>query len=94
MEKMIPTVPNPSQDSHNPSFVVEIAEDEKIVGDEFVHTLHVPPSPPTAVNDDHRVESPHSPYSPYVEWEWKACVYKSSMTILVNMWMIIRMIQR
>ena len=43
VEKMIPTVPNPTQYSHNPSFLPETTEGEKIVSDELVPTLPAPP---------------------------------------------------
>ena len=59
VERIILAIPNDTQDSHIPSFIIETVVDEKIVGDELVSSL---PAPPTLVNDDHRVESPY--YSP------------------------------
>ena len=41
--------------------MLKTVEDENILGDELVPSLLAPPSPPTLVNDDHRVESPRSP---------------------------------
>ena len=41
--------------------MLKMVEDENILGDELVPSLLAPPSPPTLVNDDHRVESPPSP---------------------------------
>ena len=68
MERTIPAISNSIQDSHIPFIVPQTAEDEKILGDELVPSLLAPPLPLALVNDHYRVESPHSSYSPYVEW--------------------------
>ena len=62
VKRTISTIPNDTQDTHIPSFILEIVEDEKIVGDELVPNLPAPLSPSTSVNEDHIVESPY--YSP------------------------------
>ena len=58
VERTIPSVPNPIQDSQNPSFMPETAEAEKIYGHEVVprqSTCEV------LINDDPRVEPSFSP---------------------------------
>ena len=82
------------QDSHNPSFVPKVVEAENIVGDELVPSLSIPPSSSAPVNNDHIVESPHSPYIELGERGWKVCIHKSLMFVLVNIWRIIRIMQR
>ena len=63
IEKMIPYVPNLTQDSHIPSFVLEIAECEKNPDNEVVLSVPALSAPLVPVNDDHMVECPYSPYN-------------------------------
>ena len=82
VERTIPIVLNPTQGRHIPSFVPEMAESENIVGDELVPSTPPPRLSPTLVNDNYRVEFPQSLY---IEWGWKACVYKSFTLVSMNM---------
>ena len=94
VKKTILSIPNPTQDSHIPSFVPETTKGQKIRGDELVRSLPALPSPLAPVNDDHKVESPYSPHSLYMDLGVKPCVQKSSKAALVNMWKKIQMLQK
>ena len=70
VERMIPDVPNPTQDSHIPSFVPKIVEGEKIPNHEIVLGLLALLIPLVPINDDCKIESPKSPCC---DWGWKPC---------------------
>ena len=59
VERIIPSVPNPTQDSQIPLFLLETIEAEKIHGHEVVSSQ---PACEAPINDDPKVEPPFSPY--------------------------------
>ena len=59
IERIIPDIPNPTQDSLFPSFVPKMAEAQKIHGHEVVPASEAP------INDDPRIDPSLSPYN---EW--------------------------
>ena len=86
VERMIPPIPNLTQDSHVPSFVPKTVEGEKIHGIEVVPSQAPCEAP---VNDNPEVEAS---YSLTMTGEWKTCVNKSSTLALVKMfWKILIM---
>ena len=63
VKRTIPYDPNPTQDSHIPSFVPEMVDYENNLDNEVVLSVSTLSAPLVPVNNDRRVECPYSFYN-------------------------------